>query len=177
MSRSISTDCNALGPALAYTPPQRSVLTGTTSCPLTWSCRARLGHGPAPIALGQLARLRRRPLQPGARMLTRPPHRPARLPPLPAARRSRTPRRQHRHHQHDATVRTCGPTQLTPARKPATRVRARIERHADAGEAAFAPPSKAPPSGSPPPTPAAAPPARLPLPDRGGALVAYLRVR
>jgi xylan 1,4-beta-xylosidase len=77
----------------------------------------------------------------------------------------------------DATVRICGLTQLTPAHKPATRVRARIERHPDTEEAPFTPTLESPPIQLRPTNAGSCATGRLPLPDPGGALVAYLRVR
>jgi xylan 1,4-beta-xylosidase len=77
----------------------------------------------------------------------------------------------------DATVRICGLTELTPARRPATRVRARIERHPDTEEAPFTPTVESPPIRLEPTKTGSCAAGRLPLPDPGGALVAYLRVR
>jgi hypothetical protein len=77
----------------------------------------------------------------------------------------------------DATIRVSGLTQLTPARKPATRVRARIERHPDTEEAPFTPTLESPALRLTPTHAGHCAAGRLPLPDRGGAPVAYLRVR
>jgi xylan 1,4-beta-xylosidase len=79
--------------------------------------------------------------------------------------------------KHDATVRICGLRQLTPSREPATRVRARIERHPDTEEAPFTPTLESPPNRLNPTSTGHCAAGRLPLPDPGGALVAYLRVR
>lgn len=77
----------------------------------------------------------------------------------------------------DTSVRLCGLRELTPARKRASSVRVRIERHPDAEEAVFSPTLDGRLGRLHLTKGARCAVGRLSLPDVGGALVAYVHVR
>jgi xylan 1,4-beta-xylosidase len=77
----------------------------------------------------------------------------------------------------DSSVRLCGLRELTPGRRRASRAALLVERHPDLGEAVFSPTLDTRMSRLRVTKSGRCAVGRLPLPDVGGALVAYLRVR
>jgi xylan 1,4-beta-xylosidase len=77
----------------------------------------------------------------------------------------------------DASVRLCGLRELTPGRRRASSVRVLIERHPNAEEAVFSPTLDGRLGRLGLTTGGGCAVGRLSLPDVGGALVAYVRVR
>jgi hypothetical protein len=79
--------------------------------------------------------------------------------------------------RHDSSVRLCGLRELTAGRRSASRAALLLERQPDLGEAVFSPALDTRMSRLRVTKRGRCAVGRVPLPDVGGALVAYLRVR